>query len=290
MAATGVHGQNVAGENVQVNPSAARVQTKLFDFQASSANRKSLQTLQFSSTSDKELVSKDGPIRQRVGKHSKPHKKKLIKPSQKPVTVFRDPSPPAVREEVVAVGDDEALVTGETIPDSYWKLLAEERRLALDDSLHENEMLHNEIDQLKEENSRLTELAGQAEYLATILQTAVESSGDEEDGGATEKPETSDEVEDYSSSYEVISLTDEAPPTLSDEDGETTDTKSLSDSKRESDTDTLCSPVCGDKLVVSRMTSKEKDTEKSSKVTSPESSPTKLQAGTEESSNSSTTV
>lgn len=50
---------------------------------------------------------------QRVGKHGgKSHKKKLIKPSQKPVTVFRDPSPPAAREEVAGVGEEEALVTG----------------------------------------------------------------------------------------------------------------------------------------------------------------------------------
>lgn len=33
------------------------------------------------------------------------------------------------------------IVSPEAIPDSYWKLLAEERRIALDDSLHENEMV-----------------------------------------------------------------------------------------------------------------------------------------------------
>ncbi|KAK3577582.1 hypothetical protein CHS0354_026550 [Potamilus streckersoni] len=82
------------------------------------------------------------------------------------------------------VGDGEIdpealeLMVNEPIPDSYWQQLAEERRVALNDSLKENEQLIKEIDELKEENAKLSKLASQAEYFADILKTVM---GDDED-------------------------------------------------------------------------------------------------------------
>ncbi|KAL3868770.1 hypothetical protein ACJMK2_041533 [Sinanodonta woodiana] len=70
------------------------------------------------------------------------------------------------------------LMANEPIPNSYWQQLAEERRVALNDSLKENEELIKEIDELKEENAKLSKLASQAEYFADILKTVM---GDDED-------------------------------------------------------------------------------------------------------------
>jgi len=55
---------------------------------------------------------------------------------------------------------DEALMlmkTTEVVEESYWKELAEERRLALEETLDENDKLYDEIDRLKQENDELKE-------------------------------------------------------------------------------------------------------------------------------------
>lgn len=91
----------------------------------------------------------------------------------------------------------------ETPPERYWELLAEERRLALQNALEENErvgselystlfhfwniqclaviilpfffftQLHKELEELKERNKALEEVAGQAEYFASLYQVSL---------------------------------------------------------------------------------------------------------------------
>ena len=95
-------------------------------------------------------------------------------------------------------------VHADPAPERYWELLAEERRLALQEALEENErvsffvpwcfyfinkqsfghccmnlkdltcvyfdQLYKEIEELKEQNKTLQEIAGQAEYFASLYQ------------------------------------------------------------------------------------------------------------------------
>ena len=60
----------------------------------------------------------------------------------------------------------------DTVPEGYWKALAEERRAALADSLEENCELHGRIQEQLQEIERLTELANQAEYFASLLRVS----------------------------------------------------------------------------------------------------------------------
>ncbi|XP_052217399.1 geminin-like isoform X2 [Dreissena polymorpha] len=77
--------------------------------------------------------------------------------------------------------DQEAydLMVKDPIPESYWRELAEERRLSLAEALAENEALHQSMEELKEENLNLSLLAGQAEHLASILDDALSSDADD---------------------------------------------------------------------------------------------------------------
>ena len=60
----------------------------------------------------------------------------------------------------------------DTVPEGYWKALAEERRAALADSLEENCELHGRLQEQLQEIERLTELANQAEYFASLLRVS----------------------------------------------------------------------------------------------------------------------
>ncbi|XP_038056623.1 geminin-like [Patiria miniata] len=78
------------------------------------------------------------------------------------------------------------LMVQEPAPESYWKDLAEERRVALDETLKENEQLHGVIAELKTENGRLKEMADQAEYLASVLQNVIDGKEIDQDSDASE--------------------------------------------------------------------------------------------------------
>lgn len=86
--------------------------------------------------------------------------------------------------------NDKALMISETPPERYWELLAEERRLALQNALEENERLHKELEELKERNKALEEVAGQAEYFASLYQMVMEGEvPDEQSSDEAEKSE-----------------------------------------------------------------------------------------------------
>lgn len=61
------------------------------------------------------------------------------------------------------------IMVREPIPEHYWRDLAEERRLSLAEAVAENEMLHQSVNELKEDNANLSVMASQAEYLASVL-------------------------------------------------------------------------------------------------------------------------
>ncbi|XP_022789724.1 geminin-like [Stylophora pistillata] len=67
-----------------------------------------------------------------------------------------------------------ALMVSDPPPERYWELLAEERRLALQEALEENERMHKELEELRERNKSLEEIAGQAEYFASLYQMVME--------------------------------------------------------------------------------------------------------------------
>ncbi|XP_035204454.1 uncharacterized protein LOC118179390, partial [Stegodyphus dumicola] len=55
-----------------------------------------------------------------------------------------------------------------------WKELAEERRLMLEKALHENEMLHDQLNVLQTENFQLKQLATEAEALASTVRDMIQ--------------------------------------------------------------------------------------------------------------------
>ena len=95
-------------------------------------------------------------------------------------------SPVKVTPELVKLVNDAAALmeaTGEEGEESYWKQLAEERRLALEETLDENDKLYDEIDRLREENDGmkkdLNELNGyKILYLNAVKDGLVDDSAD----------------------------------------------------------------------------------------------------------------
>lgn len=76
--------------------------------------------------------------------------------------------------------------------EKYWERLAESRRLALDDSLRENEGLHNRVRSLEEELNVTNEMLEEARSLVEILKEMLEEN-------ETEQPQErgdGDKVED----------------------------------------------------------------------------------------------
>ncbi|KAK6188500.1 hypothetical protein SNE40_004663 [Patella caerulea] len=213
-------------------------------------NRKTLQTLQYSSKGDNLLIGHNNENKLNGGKTS-------IKHTSKPIKIFADIKPlsPATLKKSCdhnATQTDESLLEdlieakiqktdleklgrsreanltsslklrnvdvseqsvleddllGGEPSEHYWRELAERRRQALNDTLEENESLHNQNISLREENEKLTEVASQAENMVSFLQSVVGDDGEEEissDGGDVisserENENSSDGDNEYSS-------------------------------------------------------------------------------------------
>ncbi|XP_062576741.1 geminin-like [Saccostrea cucullata] len=200
------------------------------DSDQSQGSRKIFQTLQCSAQNPQKLIGQTGQA-----PTAKKKVNKLI-PLKEPLIVYNDPKNErtfdhkAVQTEknrrLKSLGsvsediDDEAyeLMVDEDVPESYWKELAEQRRVALNDSLHENEMLHKEVEDLREENSKLTEMAEKADYFADVIQTMLgtdEEKPKEEGEENSDKEAESDNEEAASEEPEITSPEDkeqESPP------------------------------------------------------------------------------
>ncbi|XP_052687755.1 geminin-like isoform X1 [Crassostrea angulata] len=167
----------------------------------SQGNRKIFQTLQCSAQDPQKLagqapvskkpISKLVPSKEPLSKHVYKDPKIVKTFDHKAVQTERNKrlgSQSLLSEDI----DQEAydLMVSEEVPESYWKELAEQRRMALNDSLHENEMLHKEVEELREENSKLSEMAEKADYFADVIQTMI---GGEEEQEKNEKPDEEQE-------------------------------------------------------------------------------------------------
>ncbi|XP_078603174.1 uncharacterized protein LOC144877140 [Branchiostoma floridae x Branchiostoma japonicum] len=110
------------------------------------------------------------------------------------------------------------IMKNEPTPESYWQDVAEERRLALVDTLKENEELHQQLDEKKavikekeeviqdltEENETLKKMAEQAEDLLAILKPITEDE---------ENPKSEDNAVDNALSAAASSHTEEGGAT-----------------------------------------------------------------------------
>ncbi|GFY67909.1 uncharacterized protein TNIN_471231 [Trichonephila inaurata madagascariensis] len=73
-----------------------------------------------------------------------------------------------------SVSDDAvAMLTSDHPPDSYWKVLAEERRQALEKALYENARLCDQLQVLEAENSQLKSCLKEAEKIAEIVRQSL---------------------------------------------------------------------------------------------------------------------
>ncbi|XP_046830253.1 geminin-like isoform X1 [Vespa crabro] len=66
-------------------------------------------------------------------------------------------------------------LTSEAGPsENYWEVLAERRRIALDDALEENKELHERVSKLQEENRLCKEMLDETRALVEVLQEMIE--------------------------------------------------------------------------------------------------------------------
>ncbi|XP_070557018.1 uncharacterized protein [Ptychodera flava] len=115
-------------------------------------------------------------------KSDKTDNNKTCKLSSVPM-IYEDPREDCEERKTTKSLAEEALelMVNEPVPESYWKDLAEERRKALEDALKENEELHHKVLELKSEVERLSELAGQAEYFASVIRELMNDKEDDND-------------------------------------------------------------------------------------------------------------
>jgi len=66
------------------------------------------------------------------------------------------------------------LLTGSP-SENYWELLAEQRRVALEETLQENEKLYKKIARLEEENKICKEMLKEQESLVDVLKVSLGS-------------------------------------------------------------------------------------------------------------------
>lgn len=172
--------------------------------------RKTLQVLQPAANGDGTLVGSRGVIRQNETKQKKT-KTPLSKLKQQKLKIQdsgssssstvrsdssdSDSAKKSVKKSTKYLESDVneksvALMVSDPPPERYWELLAEERRLALQEALEENERLHKELEEMKEKNKALEEIAGQAEYFASLYQMVMEGEVPEEQSSdEDDKPE-----------------------------------------------------------------------------------------------------
>lgn len=78
------------------------------------------------------------------------------------------------------ITEDDLTTTGEP-SESYWKVLAEQRRIALDVSLKENEELHDRVHNLEEELNVSRAMLEETQNLVEVLSELVQEQDDNDD-------------------------------------------------------------------------------------------------------------
>lgn len=86
---------------------------------------------------------------------------------------------------------EEDLTTTDEPSEGYWKVLAEQRRIALDVSLKENEELHGRVHNLEEEldvsRAMLEETQNLVEVLTELVQEQDDKNDDDKDGESSRR-------------------------------------------------------------------------------------------------------
>lgn len=81
-------------------------------------------------------------------------------------------------EKHLAQLTEEDLTTEGEPSENYWKGLAEQRRIALENSLRENEELHHKIDNLEEELSIARQMIDESKSLVEVLTEMIQDNND----------------------------------------------------------------------------------------------------------------
>lgn len=126
--------------------------------------RKALSEMQPSTANQRGLLVSDGVMRLNFVK----------KPKNPAFIDAENPAPPRSTKadrhgEQDSPCDAYDLMVNEEVPAQYWKQLAEQRRVALETALKENEQLHEQVELLTAENRHLQTIADQALPLAELL-------------------------------------------------------------------------------------------------------------------------
>ncbi|XP_023230276.1 geminin-like [Centruroides sculpturatus] len=125
-------------------------------------NRKSLSTLQPSADNQSVLVGSNGIVDLNL-------KKSGLKENISLNTKENELSSLKEVSKKDAVENAKELMCNPEISAEYWKILAEERRVALEAALKENEDLRDQIEVLETENSQLREICEEAKRMAEII-------------------------------------------------------------------------------------------------------------------------
>jgi len=146
------------------------------------------------------IVSAAGVTTPKRPELNTPEKRRPLTPIQKNKGSFENqPSSPMSKDKILSeiiskkkligksvqtdhYGDGDigvVLVTSDKPTQEYWKLLAEERRVALEEALQENQTLTKKVETLQEENDRLNDLIEDAKTLAEMINNISEEDQNE---------------------------------------------------------------------------------------------------------------
>ncbi|XP_059051317.1 geminin [Achroia grisella] len=131
--------------------------------------RKSLKTLQHTATDRENLV----------GRSTKSLKHQLSQESLVDIEVKRKN---LLSKETQANLDTKISVEDLTNPEAsekYWKILAEKRRVALEEALDENEKLHKIIAELKKENQQTKQMLEEANSFIEVIKEELSNTNDD---------------------------------------------------------------------------------------------------------------
>ncbi|XP_076183428.1 geminin DNA replication inhibitor isoform X2 [Ptiloglossa arizonensis] len=138
--------------------------------------RKSLHVLQPAATDKENLVGGGRMLRSALSAKEtiKPEiidKSKHDGPKRKKITL-KDKGVQTARGEKIKI-EVEDLTSDAGPSENYWEVLAERRRIALDDALEENKELSDRVEKLEEENCIYKEMLDESRALVEVLQEMI---------------------------------------------------------------------------------------------------------------------
>ncbi|XP_076627595.1 geminin DNA replication inhibitor isoform X1 [Colletes latitarsis] len=138
--------------------------------------RKSLHVLQPAANDKENLVGGGRMLRSALSAKetvkSELHDKKKQDDSKRKKITFRDKGVQTARGDKIKIEVED--LTSEAGPsENYWEVLAERRRIALEDALEENKELFDRIEKLEEENHVYKEMLDESRALVEVLQEMI---------------------------------------------------------------------------------------------------------------------